>query len=289
MEKRKELKIIKELTNVNDKSRIVLNDIGWTSRVYIIDGGKFVFKFLKNIKYKAELEHEINILKRIKNHKFNINIPIIDWVGEDNTYIGFKGLIGKSITIEIIKELSEEQKRNIGTQIGIFIKKLHAIDYNGKSPNSENNIFEWFLTSFHKRKRRLERYFKKNELASIRKLVTSLPDRSANFGIEEVFCHGDLGYNNIILSDNFEVGVIDFGDAGNLDKSYDFIGLEDDLMLDAAILAYGGDDVLKEKIAIRRQLLPLMEMLFLIDRGGTVETKKCASKMQKNLRIDKLT
>ena len=50
MEKRKELKIVKELTNVNDKRRIVLNDIGWTSRVYIIDNGEFVFKFLKNKK-----------------------------------------------------------------------------------------------------------------------------------------------------------------------------------------------------------------------------------------------
>jgi aminoglycoside/choline kinase family phosphotransferase len=62
------------------------------------------------------------------------------------------------------------------------------------------------------------------------------------------------------LSDNIEVGIIDFADAGTLDKSYDFVGLEDDAMLDAAILAYGGDNVLVEKVAIRRRLLPLMEM-----------------------------
>ena len=287
MEKRKELKIVKELTNVNDKRRIVLNDIGWTSRVYIIDDGEFVFKFLKNKKYQEELEHETNILKLIKNHKFNINIPLISWVGEDNAYIGFKGMTGKSMTTEIINELSEEQKRKIGTQIGIFIKKLHAIDYNGKSPNSENDVIEWFLESFQKRKRTLKKYFNENELASIEKLLTSLPEKSAKYGIEEVFCHGDLGYNNIILSDNLEVGIIDFGDAGNLDKSYDFIGLEDDVMLDAAILAYGGDNVLKEKVAIRRQLLPLMEMLFLIDRRDKVEIEKCAGKMRENLKIDK--
>lgn len=287
MEKREELKIIKELTNVNDKRRIILNDIGWTSRVYIIDDGEFVFKFLKNKKYQEELEHETNILKLIKNHEFNINIPLIGWVGEDNAYIGFKGMTGKSMTTETINELSEEQKRKIGTKIGIFIKNLHAIDYNGKSPNSENNLIEWFLESFRKRKRTLKKYFNENELASIEKLLTSLPEKSAKYGIEEVFCHGDLGYNNIILSDNLEVGIIDFGDAGNLDKSYDFIGLEDDVMLDAAILAYGGDNVLKEKVAIRRQLLPLMEMLFLIDRRDKVEIEKCASKMRENVKIDK--
>ena len=287
MEKKKELKIVKELTNVNDKRRIVLNDIGWTSRVYIVDDGEFVFKFLKNKKYQEELEHETNILKLIKNHEFNISIPLIGWIGEDNAYIGFKGMTGKSMTTEIINELSEEQKRKIGTQIGIFIKKLHAIDYKGKSPNSENNVIEWFLESFRKRKRTLKKYFNENELASVEKLLTSLPEKSAKYGIEEVFCHGDLGYNNIILSDNLEVGIIDFGDAGNLDKSYDFIGLEDDVMLDAAILAYGGDNVLKEKVAIRRQLLPLMEMLFLIDRRDKVAIEKCAGKMRENLKIDK--
>ncbi len=284
MEKRKELKIVKELTNVYDESRIVLNDKGWTSRVYIIDDGEFVFKFLKNKKYQEELEHETNILKLIKNHEFNVNTPLIGWIGENSTYFGFSGMTGKSMTTEIVNELSEEQKREVGTQIGIFIKKLHAIDYKGKNPNSENNVIKWFLESFRKRKRTLKKYFNENELASIEKLVTSLPEKSSKYGIEEVFCHGDLGYNNIILSDNLEVGIIDFGDAGNLDKSYDLIGLEDDVMLDAAILAYGGDNVLMEKVTIRRQLLPIMEMLFLIDRKDKVEIKKCAGKMRENLK-----
>lgn len=283
MEKRKELKIVKNLTSVNDERRIIINDIGWTSRVYIIDDGEFVFKFLKNKKYKEELEHETNILKLIKNHEFNVSIPLIDWVGEDNEYIGFRGMTGKSMTTEIINELSEEQKRKVGTQIGLFIKILHSIEYKGKSPNSENNVIEWFLESFRKKKRTLKNYFNENDLAYIEKLVVSLHEKSSKYGIEEVFCHGDLGYNNIILSDNHEVGIIDFGDAGHLDKSYDFIGLEDDVMLNAAILAYGGDNDLIGKIAIRRQLLPLMEMLFLIDRKDKVEIEKCAKKMRENV------
>jgi aminoglycoside phosphotransferase (APT) family kinase protein len=283
MEKRKELKIVKDLTKVNDEKRIVINDIGWTSRVYIIDDGKFVFKFLKNKKYQEELVHETNILKLIINHEFNVSIPLIDWVGEDNEYIGFRGIKGKAMTAEIINELNEEQKRKIGTQIGLFIKILHAIDYKGKSPNSENNLIEWFLESFSKKKRTLKKYFNENELLLIEKLVKRLPENSSKYGIEEVFCHGDLGYNNIILSDNLEVGIIDFGDAGNLDKSYDFIGLEDDVMLDAAILSYGGDNDLMGKVEIRRQLLPLMEMLLYIDRKDNVEIEKCASKMRENI------
>ena len=58
----------------------------------IIDDGEFVYKFLKNKKYKEELEHEANILKLIKNHEFNVNIPLIGWVGEGSAYIGFSGM-----------------------------------------------------------------------------------------------------------------------------------------------------------------------------------------------------
>jgi aminoglycoside phosphotransferase (APT) family kinase protein len=284
MEKRKQLEIVKELTDVYDESRIVINELGWTSRVYIINDGEFVFKFLKNKKYQEELEHELNVLKLIKNHVFNVNIPLIAWVGKDNEYIGFRGISGKSMTTETISELTDEQKRNVGTQIGIFIKTLHAIKYTGKNPNSENAQIEWLLESYRKKKRILKKYFNEKEIDFIEKLVTSLPEKSAKYGIEEVFCHGDLGYNNIILSNNLEVGIIDFGDAGKLDKSYDFIGLEDNVMLGAAILAYGGDKVLMEKVAIRRLLLPLMEMLFLIDRKNGIEIAKCANKMRGNLK-----
>jgi thiamine kinase-like enzyme len=285
MKKSKELSIVKQLTAAADENRIVLNEIGWTSRVYIIDNGEIVFKFLKGKKYREELEHEINILKLIKKHEFNVHVPLINWVGEDNAYIGFYGMIGKSMTTKIIDELSEDQKKKIGAQIGLFLKKLHTINYKGKSPSNESSIIEWFQKSFYKRRRTLRKHFSENELGAIEELVTSLPQKSAKLGIEQVFCHGDLGYNNLLLTDDLEVGIIDFGDAGNLDKSYDFMGLEDDIMLDAAILAYGGDDILRKKTAIRRQLLPLMEMLFLIDRKDKDGIKICASKMRRNLKV----
>ena len=33
-----ELEIVKRLTGIKNESRIELNEVGWTSRVYIIDG-----------------------------------------------------------------------------------------------------------------------------------------------------------------------------------------------------------------------------------------------------------
>ena len=284
MKKSEELAIVKKLTNITDENRIFLNEMGWTSRVYIVDNGELVFEFLKSKKYKEEFEHEIDILKLINKYAFSIRVPSISKVGKDNTYIGLHGITGRSMTTEIINQLSEEQKRKIGTQIGLFLKELHQIMYKGKSPSTENSIMEWFQASFSKRKRTLKKYFNEKELCFIETLVTSLPQKSARLGIEQVFCHGDLGYNNILLTADSEVGIIDFGDAGNLDKSYDFIGIEDDIILDAALIAYGNNDVLREKVAIRRQLLPLMEMLFLIDRKEKEEIKKCVNTIRNCLK-----
>lgn len=283
MKKSKELKIVKELINIADESNIVLNEVGWTSRVYIVNNGEIVFKFLKNKQYREEFEHEINVLKQIKEHKFNVSIPLVSRLGEDNAYIVFNGMTGKSMTTELVANLSKEQKRKIGTQIGLFLKTLHTIDYKGKSPNNEADIIKWFQTTFKKRKRTLKKHFNEYELVTIEALVTSLPKKAEKFGIEQVFCHGDLGYNNILLTDDLEVRVIDFGDAGYTDKSYDFVGLEDDDMLDAAILAYGGNENLRAKVAFRRQLLPLMEMLFLIDKKDKEGVKQCAKRMRAKL------
>ena len=262
MKKSKELAIVKKLTNVNDENRIVLNEVGWTSRVYLVDNGEIVFKFPKAKKWQEECEHELNVLKFINYYEFDVNIPLIKWSGEKDFYTGFYGVKGNSITTETVEQLSEMQKRKVGEQIGLFLKKLHSLDYKSESPNNESNEFEWLQKTFHKRKRILEQHFDKNELDSIEELVTSLPQKSANLGTEQVFCHCDLGYNNILLTNNLEVGVIDFGDAGIYEKSHDFTGLEDDILLDTAIVAYGDNEILREKIAIRRPLCSSIFKLF---------------------------
>lgn len=82
MNKNKELAIVKKLTHIDDENRILLNEIGWTSRVYIVDHGKFVFKFPRGKKWKEECEHEFNILKLISEYEFNVNLPVIKWLGD---------------------------------------------------------------------------------------------------------------------------------------------------------------------------------------------------------------
>lgn len=173
MNKNKELAIVKNLTQIDDEHRIVLNEIGWTSRVYIVDDGKFVFKFPRGRKWQEECEHEFHILKLISEYEFNVNLPVIKWLGENTSYAGFHGVEGKSMTTESIDKLSETQKREVGTQIGLFLKKLHTIDYKGESPTNESSEIESFQKLFFKKKRTLKRHFNDNELHTIEELVTS--------------------------------------------------------------------------------------------------------------------
>lgn len=63
-----------------DNNRIKVSDTGWTSRVYIIDGGKIVFKLPHNAKFREECKQEIATLKLIKEQNFSLNVPMLNWV-----------------------------------------------------------------------------------------------------------------------------------------------------------------------------------------------------------------
>ena len=58
-DKKDEFEIVKRLTGVNELNRIEINEVGWTSRVYIIDGGKIVFKFPRSAKFREECKYEV--------------------------------------------------------------------------------------------------------------------------------------------------------------------------------------------------------------------------------------
>jgi len=84
-----ELEIVKRLTGVNDESRIEINEVGWTSRAYIVDGGKIVFKFPRNTKFRENCKSEIAALRLIKGQQFNLRVPVLNWTAEDASYFGF--------------------------------------------------------------------------------------------------------------------------------------------------------------------------------------------------------
>jgi len=244
-----ELEIVMRLTGVDDENRIKINETGWTSRVYIIDGGKIVFKFPRNAKFREECKHEVTVLKLLREQKFYLSVPVLNWTTEDNSYFGYNGVEGKPLR-EVIGDLSDEQKIEIGRQIGKFLRQLHGMKISGsiKALTLEEQALE-YQNWYRKGRDSLTEYFSETELMIIDDFFAhEVPDCMVGTN-ELVLCHGDLDYNNTLIDSKNQVGLIDFGDAGLYDRSQDFRGMEDDILLESMMMAYGGDKVISKVAA----------------------------------------
>ena len=74
-----------------------------------------MFKFPRNERFRDECKREVSALKLIKEQKFCLSVPTLNWTAEDNSYFGFYGVPGKPLR-EVIDSSSDEHKTIIGTQ-----------------------------------------------------------------------------------------------------------------------------------------------------------------------------
>jgi len=263
-----ELEIVKRLTGVSDESRIEINETGWTSRAYIVDGGEIVFKFPRHAKFCEECKHEVVALKLLKEHSFCLRIPILNWTSEDSSYFGFYGVKGNPLR-EVIGNLSDEQKVEIGTQIGQFLRQLHRVKICGdiKALTLEEQALE-YQNLYRKGRDLLTEYFSEIELKRIDNFfMYEVPRCMVGMGAL-VFCHGDLDYNNTLIYNETEVGIIDFGDAGLYDRSQDFRGIDDEILLAAMMKAYGDDEVISKAAAqTTSRMIDVLNLIYCIENN----------------------
>jgi len=287
-----ELEIVSRLTGVGDESRVKINEIGWTSRVYIIDGGKIVFKFPRNERFREECKSEVAALKLIKEQKFNLSVPVLNWTAEDNSYFGFYGVEGKPLR-EVIGDLSEEQKKEIGTQIGIFLRHLHGINNCGdvKALTLEEQALEYH-NWYRKGRDMLNEHFSEAELMRIDDFFAHEVPNSMIGTNELVFCHGDLDYNNTLIDSRNRVGVIDFGDAGLYDRSQDFRGMDDEMLRESMVEAYGDDKVIsKTAAATSSKMIDVLNLIYCIENNlidGVDNIENCLKQVRAKILKDEL-
>lgn len=265
-----ELKIVKQLTGVED-NRIEVCEVGWTSRVYVIYGGKVVFKFPRNAKFREECKQEAAVLKLLEGRQFGLNVPVLNWTTEDNSYFGFYGVVGKPLG-EVIEGLSEQQKIEIGTQLGKFLKQLHGIKNFGdiKAQTLEEQTEE-YQNWYRKDRDLLKEFFSELELKTIDDFFTHEVPKCMTGSGELVFCHGDLDYNNTLIDDNNQVGVIDFGDTRLYDRSQDFRGMDDEILREAMINEYGYGEVISKAAAEgTSKMIDVLNLLHCIEQKDLV-------------------
>ena len=271
-----EKKLVAEFTGVKE-SDVKVNDVGWTSRVYIVGNGSWVFKFPRNEKTKQEYEHERAVLELLKDLNSNIQVPRIQWTDPGNNYLGYEGIIGQ--TFDQV-HIPNDKMRSIGKSVGEFLKQLHALRLLG----ARNVSIKHEIKELHDKYALISRaagLFSPEELKKLESTVfKSIPSDLERLGLDYGLCHGDLGYWNLILKNDGSVGVIDFGDIGNWDRSKDFIGLENEEILNEALNAYGDNDLIRQKIAVRRKILVIMDLCYFTD----VQNKKGVQKSLTKIR-----
>lgn len=274
-----EQRLVRELAGLDESATIVCNDVGWGSRVYIVNSGEIVFKFPRSEEVKREYALEVSAY-RIAHEVGGVSIPQIKWEHPKKNYLGYIGIVGESLD-EVISALAASEKRSIGVQLGTFLRRFH-----------ERAIVEAPLMSLAKEsakyRHRLElglpdikKHFTETEVDEIRRLVEDdYPQKMLELGFRKGLCHGDLGYWNIICRPNCQIGIVDFGDVGYYDTSIDFAGMNDQDMLDAALETYGGD-VSREKIELRMKVIPVLELPFFVGRGDRDSADRTAERIRR--------
>jgi len=265
-----ELEIVKLLTDAGD-SRIDICETGWTSRVFIIDGGKIVFKFPRNEKFREECKQEVAVLELLNRQQFSLSVPVLRWTTGDNSYFGYYGVEGRPLG-EVINGLSDGQKAEIGAQLGVFVKQLHGIkDYGDIKAQTLDEQAKEYQDWYRRGRDLLKDFFSGPELKTIDDFFENeVPESMAGSG-ELVFCHGDLDYNNTLIDSGNQAGVIDFGDARLYDRSQDFRGMDDETLREAMIEAYGGSEVISKAAAkASSKMIDILNMLYCIERKDPV-------------------
>lgn len=280
-----ELEIVKELSRVSDETRIAVSETGWTSRVYVVDGGKIVFKFPRNEEFREDCGKEIAVLEVLKKHRFDVKVPVLNWTTEDNRYFGFYGVEGKPLKC-VIDILSDKEKRDIGTQLGGFLKQLHRVtDCRSISAQTLEEQAADYTDMYHAGRIALEAFLGESELEAIDDFFTHKVAECMTGTGELVFCHGDLDYNNTLVDDAKRVGVIDFGDAGLYDRSQDFRGMEDQTLRLAMMEAYGRGEIISlEASEATAKMIDVLNLLYLTKSKSTKERDECIERIRKSFR-----
>jgi len=261
-----EIAVVRQLVGLPETHPVERNEIGWTSRVYLVNGGEYVVKFPRTDAVKEEYRREIALLRQLEADHLPVRTPRILWTPPEQEYLGYAGIVGTSLDL-LISDTSAEERIVIGKQVGGFLKTLHALQF----PDAFAMTLDEEIAEFHYKYGLGDAIFARDLTVAERKrldevVLRETPAGLKQLGVDVAFCHGDLGYWNMIVSPNGQLGIIDFGDSGEYDRAKDFAALEDADLRERALHAYGADEPLRERIALRRRLLPVVDLPFYIGK-----------------------
>jgi Ser/Thr protein kinase RdoA (MazF antagonist) len=117
---------IRDLLQLDGAAAITYVDSGWTSRVYLVDGGRRVVKFPRSDATREEYIHEIAVLELLEGIESSIRVPRITHRGDNNDYMAYDGIVGTAFDM-LPGEVAGHLQQSIGHDLGGFLKQLHQL------------------------------------------------------------------------------------------------------------------------------------------------------------------
>ena len=279
----RERQLVRQLTGLTDDAGLAFVDSGWTSRVYVCNGGEWVLKFPRSERVKREYGRERRVLELLERVDTSVQVPRLRWTDADNAYLGYAGIVGVELASHQA-ELALTGKQAVGESLGGFLRALHDLTLPDLRTISVRDEITELQEKYELVRPVIERAFTAREQQQLDRLVARrLPEELASLGEDLALCHGDLGYWNVIRKPDGGIGIIDWGDAGYYDRSKDFMAIEDPQLLGAALHAYGDSDNLRAKIATRQTVLYLLDLPFFVGKRDEAGIAKTVAKIRSAL------
>ncbi len=181
--------------------------------------GDYFLLRIGDIAKSYEKKKEYDKLKAYADKDINTHKPVIFDTTADKFYSIVSWVNGTPI-MNIIKEDVTKNYYQLGKKVGIELKKLH-LSYKNNSNIDWQNVIETranlFLQNYHNMN--IEFSCSKYAEQYITKNICLMSDRP------QVTLHGDFHWNNCVVDEMGNVGIIDFSGNDMGDPWYEFGGL----------------------------------------------------------------
>lgn len=249
-------------------------DHGWDHLVIILDE-RIVFWTPKDHSEASlvEFRNEIRLLEFLHT-RIKQDIPLYTYIPQDRAFAGYDILDGELLTSDRFRNLSEEEKGLLATQIADFLSSLHAITEEEVSAFQVKAEYpaERYESLFRKADRLIMPYLDDTEKNALRDYATEI--KAESLPVSGVLLHNDLASKHLLWdSEKHCLGILDFSDRSFGDPAQDFVGLWEygQGFVERVYQAYRGpkDDRMLHRSELYSKHVPIYMML------GSFESAPC--------------
>jgi len=177
-------------------------------------GKTFVRKTAKDISYNIKIEKEIEKLQKLKiisQQNNNFKIPNINSV-KTNSFglLGYEleFISGQSLDNKLYN-LSSDKIKFIAKKLGIIIKEISSIQLQHKIDEKKFLLQKFGESVLELKKKNNSTKFGSDLFTEYFNKIQNLEINASDITNKSTFCHGDLALDNILITNNNEIYLID--------------------------------------------------------------------------------